>query len=162
MLPHRRTTIRDIQTRLMEKEQEKIQIYETILNMIYHRIETAIQFGQLLCVYRVPEVLPGKPLFNMTQCVVYIIHHFKQGGFEAQYVHPLHIVIQWPHAAHSRRTLTLDDMTANDLPDRPGPSTESAIPTPTYADRQIVHKENQQRHRDNMMFDYIPKRNVRS
>jgi hypothetical protein len=164
MIP-RRTTLRDIQNRMLEKEQDKIQIYETILNLIYNRIETAIQFGQIYCMYQIPEVIPGKPLFNMTQCVLYIIHHFKQGGFEARYSHPYTLLIQWPqpnYMALQARTLAIENATSNDIPTAPvATSPTYSIPDNTEFDRRYIQRETQQRHRDNLMFDYIPKKVVR-
>lgn len=171
MIP-RRTTLRDIQNRMLEKEQDKIQIYETVLNLIYARIEVAIQFNQIYCIYQIPEVIPGKPLFNMTQCILYIIHHFKQGGFEARYSHPFTILVQWPqpnYMALQARTLALENVATTDIATNPDLSIPSQpSPTPTYVlqdtteyDRRYVQRETQQRHRDNLMFDYIPKRNVR-
>lgn len=178
MIPHRRTTLRDIQNRMFENEQERVQIYESILTLIYNRIEISIKHNQLYCLYQIPEILPGKPLFNMTQCVLYIIHHFKKGGFEARYIHPFNIIIQWPqpdYMSFQARTLALENDTSTSSINNLSTSSINNIVQPesninntvlTYSnnievDRHYVHKNTQQRHRDNLMFEYIPKKVVR-
>ena len=38
----------------------------------------------------------GAPIYNMTECLFFILNELDQKGFQAKYCHPLLIYITWP------------------------------------------------------------------
>lgn len=165
MSSNRRLTLRDVQNRMLDLEHDQIQIYEHILDAMYELIEKAIQFQQIFCVYQIPQIIPGKPMFNMTNCVMYIIKHFKQNGFDAKYHHPFTIIVRWPPPNYmAMQARAIMDGPTQDI--HVAAAAAAAPTVPTYSQLPITQETDnieavmQQRHRDNIMFEYIPKKRL--
>ena len=50
---------------------------------------------RIFCFYRLPEYIPGLPLYNMTECVIYILNLLHEKEFKARYCDPFMIFISW-------------------------------------------------------------------
>ena len=56
--------------------------------------ETA-EKGKSMCMYVVPDIILGMPLYNINECVLYIKNILKDKGFESAYAEPNIILIFW-------------------------------------------------------------------
>lgn len=107
-------SLQDIYTNHIEREKYRMRIYEKILAKCYKKIKDMSIHEETFCFFQLPEYLPGHPIYNMTQCVQYILNSLHDKGFHARYVDPFMIFIKWsfPKADLRRKEKPmLEDMT---------------------------------------------------
>jgi hypothetical protein len=82
-----------------QRDASKLKAYNQILNQIYNRIYTTSQLaGNSNClIYTVPPFILGLPSIDLEDCIVYIVHMLRQGGFEVKFTYPNLLYISWKH-----------------------------------------------------------------
>lgn len=88
-------SIYDINKIQKEKQEKRLNIYKTITSNCFKKIKLAVENDELYILYRIPEYIPGIPIFNMTECVMFILNELKDKGYSSRYVHPYMIFISW-------------------------------------------------------------------
>ena len=81
------------QQRLQNKK--KVKTFNKVLNKCYNRIKFAAKKNAEWCFFTVPNYLVGVPLYNINDCIIYIIKQLVNGGFLVKYTHPNLIYISW-------------------------------------------------------------------
>ncbi len=84
--------------RINEKRaREKIACYEKVLQKVHVRIKTVSlkPKGNTFCFYVVPNIIFGIPIYNLNECIVYIVQSLIKNGFYVVYTHPNLIYISW-------------------------------------------------------------------
>ena len=86
------------------REQKKIKIFDKILELCYQRILNSNQKNvDCTCSYIVPTVVFGLPLYNVNDCVKFIINKLIDKGFNIVFAYPTTIHISWlPNNNQSR------------------------------------------------------------
>jgi hypothetical protein len=88
-------SIQDIHKKQKDKENNRINIYKKIASKCFKKIkETSVNEGTF-CFYRIPEYIPGLPIYNITECVMFILNLLKDKGFKARYCDGFYIYISW-------------------------------------------------------------------
>ena len=78
------------------REQRKIKIYEKILELCYQRILNSNQKSdEYSCTYIVPNVVFGLPLYDVNDCVRYIMNKLIEKEFDISFAYPTTIHISW-------------------------------------------------------------------
>ena len=78
------------------REQRKIKIYEKILELCYQRIlNSNKQNNDYSCTYIVPNVVFGLPLYDVSECVSFIIKNLTEKEFDITFAFPTTIHISW-------------------------------------------------------------------
>ena len=73
--------------------------FEEILQICYKKIEKAALVSRLpFCVFEVPDFMMGYPVYDINECLMFLIQRLKQGGFNIEYFFPRVLVISWPHS----------------------------------------------------------------
>ena len=98
-------SIYEIHKRQRKKEIRRVRLYKKILNRCFYKINLAVEKEQLFCFYQLPEYVSGSPLYNMTDCLFFILEELANKGFSCKYCHPLQIYITWPQ---KEKNLKLD------------------------------------------------------
>jgi hypothetical protein len=88
-------SINEIHRNQKEREKRRLQIYDKILIRCLKKIKESSLKEVIYCFFEMPEYLPGLPLYNMTECLMYILNILKDRGFNARYVDPFLIYISW-------------------------------------------------------------------
>lgn len=78
-----------------DKKASKITHFEQVLYKCHAKIKLAARNNHFACFFEVPEFVIGIPLFNVTECITYIITSLKDNGFVIKYVYPKTIYISW-------------------------------------------------------------------
>ena len=77
-------------------EQRKIKIYEKILDLCYQRILNSNKKNDdYACSYIVPNVVFGLPLYDVNECITFIINKLVEKEFNIVYAFPTTIHISW-------------------------------------------------------------------
>ena len=88
-------SIHEIHKKQKEKEKNRLKIYETISTRCFKKVKETSANEETYCFFKLPEYLPGLPLYNMTECVMYILNLLHEKGFNARYCDPFMIFISW-------------------------------------------------------------------
>jgi hypothetical protein len=82
-----------------EKDLQKMQVFNRILNRIHTKIKTTSRqkINSNFCWYVVPEVMLGIVNYDRVICISYIIAKLEENDFQVRYTHPNLIFISWGH-----------------------------------------------------------------
>ncbi len=89
---------------LFEKKKEisenKLQLYNKILNRIHAKIKLTSRNNQgkeQFCWYLIPEMMIGVSRYNVSECTGYILRKLRENEFVVRYTNPNLIFISWQH-----------------------------------------------------------------
>ena len=78
------------------RETRKLKVFEHILDMCYNKIMTTNQqTDDCCCIFTCPSVVFGLPLFNLMDCIRFIMVKLVEKGFEVHLAVPNNIFISW-------------------------------------------------------------------
>ena len=78
------------------REQKKHKVFDKILELCYNRILNSNQKNDdYSCTYIVPNVVFGLPLYDVNDCVTFIVNKLIEKGFDVVYAYPTTIHISW-------------------------------------------------------------------
>ena len=86
----------------------KTKIYDEILKKCHHRIKLVSKQNPLICycLYIIPKVVYGIPLYDLSECVKYLFEKLTENGFQVNYTHPNLLIISWLHVKNKRKQIT--------------------------------------------------------
>ena len=87
--------IYELQNNIRKKEKKQKRIFTKILLQCVKRIKTVAKNEQTECIYSVPNVVFGLPLFNKMTCLEFLIEKLTKKGFRVYPMPPEHILISW-------------------------------------------------------------------
>lgn len=89
---------------LFEKKREisenKLQLYNKILNRIHEKIKLTSRLQQgkeQFCWYLIPEMMIGISRYDVGECTDYILRKLRDNDFVVRYTHPNLVFISWAH-----------------------------------------------------------------
>jgi hypothetical protein len=81
-----------------EKRKEyKEELFKKILQLAHRRIEYCSNSGDNYAIFTIPLYMPGFPLFDKSECCVYLLYELKQNGFDVRSYSDQYIYISWTH-----------------------------------------------------------------
>lgn len=87
--------IYDLHRQMQQKKVRRFQHFDSILDKVYKRIQSAATIDQVRILYEVPEFVVGIPMFNIHHCIAYLITELRQKEFFVQYYFPRILYISW-------------------------------------------------------------------
>ena len=95
------------------REARKLKNYEHLLEMCYNKILiTNKQSDACCCIFMCPSVVFGLPLFNLYDCIRFIMEKLVEKGFEVHLAMPNNIFISWKaesNPEYSKKIYQLDN-----------------------------------------------------
>lgn len=88
-------SLHNIQSLYDEKQSKKKKLYDKILMRAITVMKESAQLGKNMCMYVVPELVLGMPVYNVEECVLYISDNLKSKGFETVFAKPNVVFIFW-------------------------------------------------------------------
>jgi hypothetical protein len=88
-------TIYDIIDNKKKRESRKLEIFTHILENCCKVIKKCDEIRVTHCVFEVPEYVFGYPLYNLNDCIVFLLQELTKGGFKVQYLFPHTLIISW-------------------------------------------------------------------
>lgn len=88
-------SVKDIHKKQVEREKNRQFIYNKITKKCFQKIKDTSDNEEEYCFFKLPEFIMGYPLFNMTECVMYLINVLKDKGFNCRFVQNFVIYISW-------------------------------------------------------------------
>ena len=89
-------TARDLNKLIDSKLRERRAAFETILSMCMNKVKRYAQRRQYRCVFEVPEVILGEPLYKLPEAIAYVAKHLKDDcGFYVRLFVPRLLYVSW-------------------------------------------------------------------
>ena len=88
-------SIQEIHKKQKEKERSRLKIYENISSRCFKKIKETSSNEETVCFFKIPEYIPGLPIYNMTECVMFLLNILHEKGFNARYCESFMIFISW-------------------------------------------------------------------
>jgi hypothetical protein len=88
-------SIQEIHKKQKEKEKLRLKIYETISVRCFKKIKETSANEETFCFFEIPEYIPGLPLYNLTECVVFLLNILQDKGFKGRYIDKHILFISW-------------------------------------------------------------------
>ena len=90
---------RNLFEKRVARDASKLRAYNQILKQIQTRIRAvaALPGNQNYLLYTVPPFILGLPAIDLQDCIVYIVHQLRTGGFEVRFTYPNLLYISWKH-----------------------------------------------------------------
>ena len=78
-----------------DKEEKRTVIFNELLKSCHSKIIRSSKEEKENCLFKVPEMKIGLPVYNLKSCVAYIIFKLRKNGFKVKYFHPNVLYIDW-------------------------------------------------------------------
>ena len=88
-------TVFELHNAMKQKEARQVEMFASVLDRCYARIRRCASVNRTDCMYDVPELIIGKPLYDVNKCVKYVKKHLEISGFIVEYVFPRFLLISW-------------------------------------------------------------------
>lgn len=85
----------ELQNSIDRKKQHRNSIYESVLHKCHLKIKTAAHRELYEVFFDVPQYVVGLPLYNINNCLNYIMEHLENNGFKVTYMFPKLLKISW-------------------------------------------------------------------
>jgi len=87
--------VRELTAQLCARQAKKHQSFDRILEMCFMVIKRHADKNTLFCLYEVPEFVLGMPLYDLNECITYLIEKLQGNGFLVKYYFPRVLYISW-------------------------------------------------------------------
>jgi hypothetical protein len=91
----RRLNILELHRTIYEKKSRKDECYDNVLGICHRKIQMATKNNLTKLLFDVPEYVPGMPLYDITQCLKYMVLSLNNDGFFIRYYFPKFLYISW-------------------------------------------------------------------
>lgn len=78
-----------------EREKKKLEIYKIILKQCHSHIDYYVSFEKHFCVYTVPSIIFGQPIYDINACICYLMYKLTKDGFDIKFFSPNKMLISW-------------------------------------------------------------------
>lgn len=88
--------INSLQKEVKQRELRKLETYEKVLALCYQKIlSTNKNSNNCCCIFTCPQFIYGFPLFNINECIIYIMTKLTEKKFNVHLALPNNIFISW-------------------------------------------------------------------
>ncbi len=91
----KKLNIFELHRTINEKKQRKSECYEKVLEICHKKVITATEHKQLRILFEVPEYVYGFPIFDINECIIFLLKNLKSNGFLVKYYFPKILYISW-------------------------------------------------------------------
>ena len=88
-------SINEIHKKQKERERNRLDIYQSISVKCFKKIKETSSNEETFCFFQLPEYIPGLPIYNITECVMFLLNILQEKGFSARYCSSFTIFISW-------------------------------------------------------------------
>lgn len=94
-----------LRSEVIAREDKKYQTFDKLLNMCYNKIININKSStDLSCSFIVPRMVFGLPLFDINECIKYIMTKLLEKGFEVHLAIPNKLLISWRPDSETQAT----------------------------------------------------------
>lgn len=93
-------TLKEIQAKQQSREVKRKEVFQIILEDCGKLIKKSDDMKRMCCMFVVPDFVIGQPLFDLHECISFLVKEMKARGFSVHYIFPKSLFITW----QSKRT----------------------------------------------------------
>lgn len=90
-----RLNILDLHRTINEKKMKHTKCFEEVLKSCHKKIISQSEYKKLNIFYEVPMFMIGYPLFDIGECIEFMIKELESNGFLVRYFFPRYLYISW-------------------------------------------------------------------
>lgn len=121
----------DINRSIQQRRHRQTEVFTLILERCYRRIDRCASVNRYDCMFDVPEMVVGKPLYDINKCVTFCMNHLKGNGYDVKYYFPRFLHISWSLSNNQQDARELPHPSQARAPPPPAPVLASALaPSP--------------------------------
>ena len=87
--------IKDLNNSVNKRRLKRLELYNSILEKVHHRIKYNAEMEKTFCFYNIPEFIIGTPLYDIRELKNFIITALKKNGFMLLHIEPNWLFISW-------------------------------------------------------------------
>jgi len=87
--------INELHGSIHRRKVKSLELYNSILEKIHHRIKYNAELEKTYCFYNIPGFIIGVPLYDIKELTTYVITALKKNGFKLLYIDPNWLFISW-------------------------------------------------------------------
>lgn len=87
---------RDVSRVVQEKRASQFEHFSKVLRLCQVEISKCVDLGYTHCIFEVPSFLVGHPLYDINECIVYVLRKLQEHEYHVSYYFPNTIYITWP------------------------------------------------------------------
>ena len=87
--------INELHGSIHRRKVKRLELYNSILEKIHHRIKYNAELEKTYCFYNIPGFIIGVPLYDIKELTTYVITALKKNGFKLLYIDPNWLFISW-------------------------------------------------------------------
>lgn len=87
--------VRDLNASIATRQARKEICFDKVLECCFHQVKKHADKNVLFCFYEVPEFMIGYPLYNLNECIAYIVAKLQKNDFLVKYYFPQILYISW-------------------------------------------------------------------
>ena len=88
-------SVRDLVTRMQARQAKRHQCFDKVLEKCFAHIERHASKDQHFCFYEVPHIMMGFPIYDLNECIKYLIQKLEHQEFLVKYYFPQILYISW-------------------------------------------------------------------
>jgi hypothetical protein len=92
---------RDVQRMMTLKQERKKESFMQVVNQCCGKIRRIAVLNQTRCLFEVPDFLLGYPIYDLNECVRYVMQFLQNRGFQVTYFFPRILLVSWATAEHT-------------------------------------------------------------
>lgn len=77
-------TVADLRSTLTSRNDQQKASFVVLLDRCYARIRRCASVGRNECLFEVPHIVPGYPLYDIDACIMFIATHLVKSGFKVE------------------------------------------------------------------------------
>jgi 7-keto-8-aminopelargonate synthetase-like enzyme len=105
--------IYDLHNTVNKKTNLRNSVYEKVLVKVHNKIKRASENEKYECIYDTPEYIIGLPLYNINNCMEFVIEKLKENGFDVEHIFPKTLKVSWYPAERKQIKDTNDNNNEN-------------------------------------------------
>lgn len=95
IVPRNQVTVYDLHNAARVRSQRQHECFNLVNERCYARIKKCASVHRKSCVFEVPDIILGKPLYDVDRCTRLLIGNLEGNGFAVTYIFPRSLAISW-------------------------------------------------------------------
>lgn len=87
--------VRDLTTSMQSRQARRNQCFDKVLEQCFTFIKKHADKNKMFCFYEVPEFQLGFPLYDLNECISYIVEKLQNNEFLVRYFFPRILYVSW-------------------------------------------------------------------
>lgn len=111
----------DVYRAIGDRRKKRKESFKHVLKLCQRQVQNVANKDGLKCLYIIPSIIPGIPLYNVADCAEFVKNELEKSGFSVQQLHSNVLYISWDVEDLEKQNtspLALEFKSEKDSPDK--------------------------------------------